>query len=407
MKLLAWRGSTRGRVALAAAFTAAAHRYWFRVFPVLTFETRRWQARAAAIPSPTLRELALDSQLTKRRSLDGAAAFAAFTPRKSRRALVQTLTAYQVMFDYLDTVSERPSSDPIANGRQLHQALVTAIDSGGLLVDYYAHHVSLHGGDNCYLRSLIDATRAGLSSFPSHAAIASAARRAAERTREYQSFNHGDADDSRDAFARWARTETDPDTGLRWWETGAAPGSSAPVLALIAASAHASLSPAELAALTDAYYPWAAALHTLLDSLVDRQEDIRDGQRSLLDYYSTPEEAAERLRTIATQALGQTQALPTGRSHTLLLVAMVSFYLADPRIEGPHAHPAREQVLKTMGDLATPTIFVFRAQRAATELVRTMAFIGSRSRRQRVAQTHTENIQLVQQKAAKARKPTE
>ena len=34
-----------------------------------------------------------------------------------------------------------------------------------------------------------------------------------------------------------------------------------------------------------AYFPWIGALHTLLDSLVDRHEDRESGRPSLLSYY--------------------------------------------------------------------------------------------------------------------------
>jgi tetraprenyl-beta-curcumene synthase len=352
------------RLALAATFAGAARRYWLGVFPCLGCEVRRWQARANEIRDPVLRRLALDSQHSKRKSLEGAVAFAAFVPRPGRRAVIRALTAYQVIFDYLDTLSEQPNADPINNGRQLNQALLTAVEPQSPCFDYYAHHA--HRDDNGYLDDLIRTCRAALGALPSYAATAASVRRATERIVAYQSLNHGDAHGSHDAFARWATRETRPETGLRWWETGAAAGSSLAVLALITAAADPALTRAQTTALENAYYPWIGALHTLLDSLIDRHEDTTAlGQRSLLDCYRSPRETATRLEMIAAQAVRRTRDLPRANHHAMILAAMASLYLSDPQASTPGARLAKQQVLATMGDLAAPTMLVMGARRAA------------------------------------------
>jgi tetraprenyl-beta-curcumene synthase len=234
-------------------------------------------------------------------------------------------------------------------------------------LDYYAHHARRN--DSGYLEDLIRACRAALGTLPSYAAIATSMRRATERIVAYQSLNHGDAHGSYDAFAHWANEETQPDTGLRWWETGAAAGSSLAVLALITAAADPALTPAETTALENAYYPWIGALHTLLDSLIDRHEDtVAVGQRSLIDCYASPQETAARLEMIAAQAVRHTRALPRANHHAMILAAMASLYLSDPQASTPSARLAKQQVLATMGDLAAPTMLVMGARRAASRL---------------------------------------
>jgi tetraprenyl-beta-curcumene synthase len=354
---------------LAATFTSAARRYWLNVFPCLGSEVRHWQTRANEIRDPVLRRLALDSQTAKRRSLEGAVAFAAFVPRSGRLPVIRALTAYQVIFDYLDTLSEQPNPDPINNGRQLNQALLTAVERQSPCLDYYAHHS--HRDDDGYLKDLIQTCHEALGALPSYAVIAVSMRRATERIVAYQSLNHGDAHGSHDAFARWANAETQSDTGLRWWETGAAAGSSLAVLALITAAADPLLTHAQTAALDNAYYPWIGALHTLLDSLIDRQEDTgAPGQRSLIDCYLSPQETAARLEMIAAQAVRYTRTLPRAHHHALVLAAMASLYLSDPQASTAGARLAKQQVLATMGDLAAPTMLVMNVRRAADRLTR-------------------------------------
>ncbi len=356
--------SRAGRIVSANAFVRAARRYWLSVFPCFRCELRRWQTRARAIDDPVLRRLALDAQRAKQRSLEGAVAFAAFVPRSAQRKVVAALVAYQVIFDYLDTLAEQPNADPINNGRQLNQALISALDPRRTPFDYYAHH--RQRGDSGYLDGLIETCRAALAQLPSYASIVVPLRRSAERIVIYQSLNHGDAERSHDAFASWAREETQPHLGLHWWETAAAAGSSLGVLALISATADPGLTRQDADAIADAYYPWIGALHTLLDSLIDLDEDrAAPGQRSLLDYYASPTETAARLEMIARHAVRHTVLLADAPNHAMILAAMASFYLSDPQASTPEARLAKKQVLAAIGGLAAPTMLVMRARRAA------------------------------------------
>lgn len=352
--------------ALGAAFVGAARRYWLSVFPCVCREARNWRLRAGEIPDPALRKLAFDAQLTKRENLDGVAAFAAFVPPARRASVVRALTAYQVALDYIDTISEQPDIDPVANGRHLNQALFTALEPGVAHLDYYAHHRRRE--DAGYLKNLIDACRAAIGTLPSRAVVAKSAQRATTRIVAYQSLNHGDGNGSHDAFARWARVENAPNADLRWWETGAAAGSQLPVLALIAAAAHPGLQPDEATAIESTYFPWIASLSTLLDSLIDRYEDTAGGQRSLIDYYSSPQETATRLRLIAAEALRRTRALTGGEHHTLILAAMASFFHCAPQASSPDVRLATQAIVDAMGDLATPSVLILKARRGAARL---------------------------------------
>jgi tetraprenyl-beta-curcumene synthase len=352
------------RVFSTSAFARAARRYWLSVFPDFRRDMGHWQARAQAIENPVLRHLALDSQHTKRRSLEGAVAFAAFVPRATQRPVITALTAYQLIFDYLDTVAEQPNADPITNGRQLHQALLDALEPHGMPWDYYAHHQQSH--DSGYLETLVETCRAALASLPSYKTILPTVRRAAERSVSYQSLNHGDANRSHAEFTHWAHELTQPNAGLTWWETGAGAGSSLAVLALIGAMADPDISVQESDAVNDAYYPWIGALHTLLDSLIDHHEDTAEpGQRSLIDYYNSPAETAARLEMIATQAAHHARTLPHASNHMMILTAMASFYLSDRQAATNDTRIAKKRVLATMGHLATPTMLVMHARRAA------------------------------------------
>jgi tetraprenyl-beta-curcumene synthase len=356
------------RIALATAFVNAAWRYWLSVFPRISREAQHWRERAEQIPDPILRRLALEAQRIKRGNLEGAAAFAAFVPRVHRTAVVRAQVAFQAAYDYVDTLAEQPSENPISNGRQLHRALLVALDRHATHVDYYTHHRQHE--DNGYLKELVDTCRLALQTLPSYnAALVHSAHRLTARIVTYQSLNLNESHGGHDALARWASKETPSGTALRWWETAASAGSSLGVFALIAAAAQQTLSPTEAIAIEQAYFPWIGSLHSLLDSLIDEPEDTAADQRSLLDHYSSPEETAARLQLLASESIRATKTLPHSHQHTMILVGMAGFYLSAPEASSPAVKRCSHGVLETMGNLAKPTMLILGARHAASQIL--------------------------------------
>lgn len=357
---------TRSRLLLAHAFASAASSYWLGTFPLVSRELRHWHARARQIPDPMLRRLALITQRDERGNYEGAAAFAALVPYAYRARVVRAVVAYQTAYDYVDTLSEQPNDDPVSNGRQLHLALLSALDPTNPQPDYYKHHRKRQ--DNGYIWNLVQTCRSALRALPSYQAVAQSALRAARSIVAYQSLNHEEADDRPRALALWGATVAPPGSDMRWWEAAAGGASSMTVFALIAAAAKPGLSPAETMATERAYFPWISALHVLLDSLIDRARDVECGHHSLIDHYASASEAAHRLGWIATRAVRGAESLPDGARHALIVAAMASFYLSAPAVSAPSTCPAAECVLETMGALAAPTMAVLRARRTLGEV---------------------------------------
>jgi tetraprenyl-beta-curcumene synthase len=310
--------------------------------------------------------MALITQRVERGNYEGAAAYAVLVPHAYRAHVVRAVVAFQTTYDYVDTLSEQPSADPVANGHQLHLALLTALDPDSDHANYYEH--ASNSRDNGYIMQLVQACRDALRTLPSYAAVARPVLRAASTIVAYQSLNHEEASDRPRALAQWGAAVAPPDSGLHWWEAAAGGASSMTVFALIAAAAKPGLSAAETAATHEAYFPWISALHVLLDSLVDRDKDLEHGHHNLIDHYSSPVEAAHRLGWIAARATRSAEALPDGAHHALIVAAMTSFYLSDPATTAPTIRLAAKLVLETMGGLAAPTMAVLRVRRALQRL---------------------------------------
>jgi tetraprenyl-beta-curcumene synthase len=353
---------------LAATFelSRVAPLYWLCVFPLVRREQRLWSRRAARIPDHALRELALRTIAEERGNAEGAGAFATQTGHEHRHEAVRALSAFQLIYDYVDTLAEQPATDAVSNGLRLHLALCSALDSRAAHPDYYAHHPNRCDGG--YLRELVERCRASIAALPSRQAVSAPALLAVRRMRIFQSLNHSTRVEARAVLASWAARQTTARCGLRWWESAAATASSVTVFALIAAGSHRGLPASAAWEIHRAYFPWVGALHVLLDSLLDHEEDLATGRHSLLGHYRSPQEAAQRIGAIAVQAARSVQALPGGMRHSAILTAMASFYLSACSPDSPHARHVRPQVLAAMGALAGPTMSIMRVRRRTAQL---------------------------------------
>jgi tetraprenyl-beta-curcumene synthase len=347
------------------ALGATVARYLTRVLPFVRRDLAYWRERAREIPDPALRAHACAS-LSKRGNIEGAALFAVLVPASRRRETVRALVAFQTAYNYLDTLCEQPSADPVANGRQLHRALVVALSPAVSHPDYYALHPQREDGG--FLVALVDTCRTALATLPSHGAVAASAAAVAERIVSFQSLNLTERQGGHDALERWARRETPDGSGLAWWQTAGAGGSSLAVHALIATAARPVVTRRDVEAIEAAYFPWICALHSLLDSLVDVAEDERAGQHNLLSYYASPQQAAFAMKLVAQRAREAVDALPDERHHRVILTAMAGYYLSSPEARTPYARAIAANVAAVVGPLLGPVLALFKARRALARL---------------------------------------
>jgi tetraprenyl-beta-curcumene synthase len=345
-------------------FARAARCYWLQVFPAARNAQRQLLAHARRIPDPLLRHDALISHLHKRSNSEGLAALAVLAPSGQRPALARSLVAYQLMLDYLDGVSERPVGDPIANGLCLHRAFEVALDPAAPHSDYYAHAPG--GDDGAYLHALIDTCRAPLLDLPSYDAARPSLLRQARFCCESQTLNHAQRFVPLDQrLAEWAAqtaSEARLEQPFEWWEmVGAAAASSLNVGALLALAATPGAGEADALAVESAYFPAASGLNALLDSLVDLEEDPEGA--SHLRRYESRELAAERLRTIASNARAGLSELPDGALHEAIFAAMGALYLAQPEAWAPGCDPISRAVFSALGPFAAPSLAVHLLRR--------------------------------------------
>ena len=207
---------------------------------------------------------------------------------------MEAIVGLQVLYDYLDSLIERPLPDPLGEGRQLYRAFVDAIVlDGAPRGDYYppAHE----SADGRYLEDLVGVVRGALTRLPSQATVATVSARAAERCAEAQVHAHATALLGDAQLEVWAIANA-AGTGLQWREFLAGAVSSGLALhALIAAAADPHTSRQQALA-ADELYLSVCAVTTLLDGLVDYEQDMRSmGQPGYIRYYADHDALAQGL----------------------------------------------------------------------------------------------------------------
>lgn len=326
----------------------------------VTRELQSWRRRALSIPDATLRADALDSLERKRTHADGAALFW-ILPQVRSLSLLRTLVAYELILDFLDNVNERALSRGEANGRQLHRALIEAVDLGSALSDYYLYHP--WKDDAGYLNALVTACRTGCSSLPSYGQVSRLLVKEARRA-QVLALNHNPDPDLRDERLReWAASEFPGQPQAEWFELTGAASASLTVHALLALAAEPCCRERDVQASYAAYLPWISVTSTLLDSYVDQAEDLEHGSHSYVAHYPSPKVAAQRLGELIFKSAHEARALSRGYRHAVIVACMVAMYLSRDSAHTPEMLPVTRELIQRGGSLTRLLMPVLRMWR--------------------------------------------
>jgi tetraprenyl-beta-curcumene synthase len=273
------------------------------------------------------------------------------------------LVTYQIMWDFLDCVSERDTDAGQKNGLQLHLALVEALDPGRPISDYYLYHSSRKDGG--YLHSLVQACRQSVRELPAIAEIRPLLLREAGRA-NVQAINHDTDPARREAALRnWVRREFPYDQEIEWFEFAAAAGAGLAIYALFVLASGPIHTSEEVERVYQAYFPWVGALATMLDSYVDEIEDSVDESHRYVAYYLTPELATERIGELARRCLKEVRGLESSEYHTLIVACMIAMYLSKDSARSPATRARTRRLVDAGGSLARTLLPILRVWRFA------------------------------------------
>lgn len=304
-------------------------RYWLTVAPQVRRELDRWARHARAIPNPVLRAHALRKLRDEHLNAEAAATFATLAVRAQQATVVRLMVAYQVMYDYLDALSEQPADDPLENGRQLHAALVAALEPKPVAEDFYKAHPRREDGG--YLQALVTACKTMFVRLPAATTVRPIAREAAREIGEAQTRAHAVRFNGVDQLREWSLSQSGG-SAFHWWEWAAGASASLSVHALFAAATEPRTTQIEAQRIHAAYTPAICALATLLDSLADQPRDKAGTDHSFIGYYPSADLARTRLVEITRCALALAAGLRHGHRHSIIVAGIACFYLS---VAGP------------------------------------------------------------------------
>jgi tetraprenyl-beta-curcumene synthase len=323
-------------------------------------EVERWRTVAAGIPDDALRHDALAAIEGKRANIAGAALFWTL-PRVRSRELLRLLVAYEILADFLDCTSERAAHLGTANGRQLHRALIEALDPDLHVSDYYRYHPWVKDGG--YVRALVDTCRQTCVRLPSYGAARPLLHRAACLT-QVLALNHEPDPTRRDALLRaWADTHFAGHDELAWFEWTGGASAWLTILALLALAADPGRDAREAKDTYAVYLPWVSLTGTMLDSYGDIAEDAASAAHSYIAHYDSTGAAAGRIAEIIRRSLEGAASLRDGQRHLVIASCMIAMYLSKDSVRTPQTRAFTQSLTHTAGPLTRlllPALRVWR-----------------------------------------------
>ena len=337
----------RRLIALGPFGWYATWRFVRAIIPLADVELRAIRRRAAQIPDGALREQALASIDGKAYHVEGGSILATFMPGERAREYVRIVAALETIYDYLDNLCDRLPGVTQRAYATLHEALADALDDRRTPADYYRDGPA--GNDGGYLRSLVDAARAGLSRLPHYEAVRERLVEIASYYAELQVLKHGPPGVRERACDAWYARHRERFPNLTWWEFAAACGSSMPVFALMELAARPALDPREIEKTADAYFPTFSAVHILLDYFIDQAEDAAHGELNFVACYASPGEAVRRLQRLVRATRSRVRTLAGAARHRFVVQAMCVFYLTHPKVFEQRLDAQSRALLRALG----------------------------------------------------------
>jgi tetraprenyl-beta-curcumene synthase len=287
-------------------------------------EVARWEACASEIADEHLRAHAVASLREKRNLLLGAAFFC-ILPRRRHANLLKLLVAFETLWDFLDVLSEDANSGGAISCDQLHLALVEALVPGAPASDYYRFHP--RGDDGGYLRTLVEMCQEQCSRLPSYSLVMPLILDGVASC-SIQGINHEQNTQRREALLRrWVSEVFPEDHTTPWFELAAAASAFMPH-ALLALASEPGCTEERAARVCAGYFPSLSLAIVMLDSYVDRAEDLVRGGHSYLAYYGDDEIAVSRLIEIIQTTESEMRKLGDRHRHAVIAGCMVAMFLS-------------------------------------------------------------------------------
>jgi tetraprenyl-beta-curcumene synthase len=334
------------KISRATGRSALIYKFIRTVFPLVEKELAYWETRAGLCPDSRLALAARESTRSKKFHCQGGSIYALY-PGADLRKTVKFIVAYQTISDYLDNLVDSLEIQDQQAFAQLHLAIRDALDPGSGPTDYYLFFP--YRDDGGYLAELVRTCQENIAALPAYGLIRSAILRFAGLYADLQTYKHLDPARREELILAWIKPELPAFPQISAWEFAAAAGSTLGIYSLYALAGNPGLSPQEVKVHQEAYFPWLAALHIMLDYLIDLAEDQETGQLNFVRYYESNAIAGERLAEIWNCAWQAVDCLEYPYFHKAVLQGLLAIYFSDPKSADPEIQALTKKLLRQGG----------------------------------------------------------
>lgn len=303
-----------------------------KIFPQVDQELQYWTKRALQIPDPELKRQALASIRTKRFHCQGGAIFALLARERWREA-VRFIVAYQTISDYLDNLCDRSTSLDPDDFTMLHRSMFDALS---LQVDqgknYYAYRKEQQDGG--YLQELVGTCREIIQGIRSYSIMKPNVKCLEQLYADLQVHKHVRVDERLSRLTAWHEKHRQLAPDLMWYEFAAAAGSTLGIFTYITYGLSGRVNRTWTNYIWKGYFPYAQALHILLDYYIDQNEDAVGGDLNFCSYYPDRMTMVRRFHYLIQSANEQIIHLPDTKFHKMVIDGLIALYLGDQKADG-------------------------------------------------------------------------
>jgi tetraprenyl-beta-curcumene synthase len=299
-----------------------------KVFPKVKQRLRGWKNLARLAPDQVLSEQALESINRKTFHCLGGSIYALY-PGVITDEVVEFIVAYQTISDYLDNLVDALDVQDERAFAQLHRAMTEALEPDAVLSDYYAYYP--YRNDGGYLNRLVKTCQERIKQLPSYERVKPEILWLAEQYSSLQTTKHLALSERERKMLNWIQEHLQKYPEISAWEFAAATGSTLGIFCLYSAAFNPELCQEEINRIKQAYFPWIAGLHILLDYFIDLKEDQETSQLNFVEYYESTDKRKERLSYFVQKSLQQAQQLSYSKFHEAVIKGLLAMYLSDEK----------------------------------------------------------------------------
>ncbi|MDW7674243.1 MAG: tetraprenyl-beta-curcumene synthase family protein [Bacillota bacterium] len=316
------------------------------VFPQVDDELFKWRSLGIRCPDKVLADQAIASIEHKRFHAQGGSIYALYPSAPPH--YTKFVVALQTISDYLDNLCDRVGFMDEQGFRQVHFAMLDALDSTREMADYYKYYP--YQEDGGYLVQLVKECRQYQDKLPSYQLVKKEILELAELYCDLQTYKHLPWEIRESALIEWAAPHLKKYQDLTTWEFAAATGSTLGIFILGAMAANDELTSAEVTKVREAYFPWICGLHILLDYFIDQEEDRKEGDLNFVFYYKDQQECNTRLRLFLQQGMIRAAELQDQQFHYAVIQGMLAMYLSDIKTKSPYIKEISQNLIQDGGN---------------------------------------------------------